>query len=351
MTNAVQKPPFNEELLGKFGESLKRSSMKITFLVAENCLASGISGLIDTFTIANLWQMELTGSREPLFTTELVSVDGKPVVSNGCIHLIADKSIHYTENAEYIILPPFLPVPEPNSPDMRELKHWIVNSHGAGTPIAAICTGSFLLAETGLLNGREATTNWQFARKFNRRYPKVRLRPEKIITEDNGLICTGAATSNFNFGLALIEKYGSRELAGVCSKALLIDPNRTSQAPYFMEYTENHHTDTAVAKAQRFFETNYAQITSIDQIAQHVCLSPRHFKRRFKKATGDSPLSYLQNIRVELAKKKLESTLDSIDEITQQIGYENSSTFRRLFKRYTSLSPREYRDKFARRSL
>jgi transcriptional regulator GlxA family with amidase domain len=216
--------------------------------------------------------------------------------------------------------------------------------------MAALCTGVFLLAETGLLNGKEATTHWQFARKFSRLYPKVWLRPELIQTEVDGLTCTGAATSYYNFALTLIEKYGSKELANVCSKSLLVDPVRTSQAPYFFECNLKRHTDAHISKAQRFMENNVASIRSVDEIAGHVHLSSRHFKRRFKQATGSSPLSYLQDMRIELAKKKLESTQDSIDDITLQIGYENASTFRRLFKDRTSLSPREYRDKFARKS-
>ncbi len=323
--------------------------MKITFLAAENCFASGIVGLVDAFTIANLWHMDLTGSREPLFVTEVVSQDGNPVMTSGCIQIIADRSIDDSGDTECIVLPPFIPVPRLRSPEVKYLKQWIINTHRIGIPIAAMCTGAFLLAETGLLDGRVATTNWHFARKFSRRYPKVKLRPEKILTEDEGLICTGAATAHFDFALHLIAKQGSQELANVCSKALLVDPNRVSQAPYFHDNILKKHTDTNIAKAQRFIEKNYANITSVDEIAGHVCLSPRHFKRRFKKATGDSPLFYLQSIRIDLAKKKLEATLDSIDDITLQIGYENSSTFRRLFKKRTSLSPREYRDKFARK--
>lgn len=323
--------------------------MKITFLAAENCFASGIVGLIDTFTIANLWHMDATGSRDPLFTTELVTVDGRPVAS-GCIQLVAGRSIEDTGDAEYIIVPPFIPVPQFNSFEAETMKKWLVGKHLAGIPIAAMCTGSFLLAETGLLNGKEATTNWRFARKFKRRYPEVQLRPEKIMTEADGLICTGAATAYFNLGLALIEKFGSKELAGLCAKALLVDPYRTSQAPYFLECGLKSHSDANIAKAQRFIEQNYASIASVDEIASHVCLSSRHFKRRFKKSTGSSPLAYLQDMRIELAKKMLESTRDSVDDITMQIGYEDSSTFRRLFKRRTSLSPREYRDKFARKS-
>lgn len=324
--------------------------MKFTFLITEHCFTSGVVGLLDAFTIANLWQQELTGDREQLFTTELVSIDGGPITSSGCIELKTHKSITETEKPEFIIVPPVFPSAKLGHQVTQNVKNWLVENNRHSVPIAAICTGSFLLAETGLLDDRMATTNWQFARKFQQLFPKVKLRPELILTEEDGLICTGAATAYLNLGLSLIRRYGSEELANVCAKALLIDPNRTSQAPYFLERRAEKHTDAAIEKAQRLMRQKFSKIQTIDEIADHVGISSRHFKRRFKQAAGCSPLTYLQNIRIEFAKKKLESTLDSIDDITLQIGYENASTFRRLFKTRTSLSPREYRDKFSRKN-
>lgn len=322
--------------------------MKFTFLITEDCFSSGVVGLLDTFAIANLWHKELSGRGEQLFTSELVSVDGSPVTSSDCIELKAHKSITETGNVEYIILPPVFPSSKLGRQLTKTVKGWLVENKRAGVPIAAVCTGSFLLAETGLLDGRTATTNWQFARQFQLLFPKVNLRPDMILTEEDGLVCTGAATAYLNLGLSLIQRYGTEDLSEVCAKVLLVDPNRTSQAPYFFERHRKKHKDTAIAKAQRFMDKNYAAIKTIDEIAYHAGLGSRHFKRRFKQATDYSPLTYLQKVRIESAKKKLESTLDSIDDITFQIGYENASTFRRLFKDRTSLSPREYRDKFSR---
>lgn len=322
--------------------------MKFTFLVTQDCFSSGVVGLLDTFAIANLWHQELTGKCEQLFTSELVSVDGRSVTSGGCIELKAHKSITETENVQYIILPPVYPSPMLGRQLTKVVKGWLVQNNRAGIPIAAVCTGSFLLAETGLLDNRVATTNWQFSRRFQQLFPKVKLRPEMILTEEDGLACTGAATAYLNLGLSLIRRYGSENLSEICAKVLLVDPNRTSQAPYFFERHRNKHEDKAIAKAQQFMEKNYAVIRTIDEIACHAGLSSRHFKRRFKQATGYSPLPYLQKVRIEIAKIKLEATQDSIDDITLQIGYENASTFRRLFKDRTSLSPREYRDRFSR---
>ncbi len=320
--------------------------MHFTFLITENCFTSGVTGLLDAFAIANLWQRKLTGCDEQLFTAELVSGDGKPIRSVGCVELHPHTSIVEAEHVQYIIVPPVFPSPELGRQLQGDVKRWLIENKRRDVPIAAVCTGSFLLAETGLLDDRVATTNWQFARKFRNLFPKVKLRPKMILTEDVGVLCTGAATAYLNLALHLIRQFGSEELASVCAKALLIDPNRTSQAPYFVEPSRESHADTAINKAQQFMERKYSEIRSIDEIAEYVSISSRHFKRRFKQAVGSSPLLYLQDIRIRQAKKKLESTRESIDEITLLVGYENASTFRRLFKARTSLSPREYRDKF-----
>ena len=228
--------------------------MKFTFLITEDCFYSGVIGLLDTFSVANLWHQKLTGCRENLFEVELVSIDGGPSTSSGCIELKAHKTIIETDTPEYIILPPIWPSPNLGKQLNATVRDWLVKNNKVAVPIAAVCTGSFLLAETGLLDGRLATTNWQFARKFQHLFPKVRLKPEMILTEDDGLICTGAATAYFNLALSLIQRYGSDDLAKVCSKVLLIEPNRTSQAPYFLEHYKIKHNDTAIMKAQGFME-------------------------------------------------------------------------------------------------
>ncbi len=322
--------------------------VKITFLAGEGCLPSSISSLVDAFSIANLWHQALSKDPAPLFDTEVVTVDGKPVLGNGCIQIHPHQAMEHVDQTDFLLIPAFLPVTEPMTPNIEPVLDWIIHRYKAQVPIAAMCTGVFLLAETGLLDGKTATTNWQFAKLFHRRYPEVRLRPEHILTEDSGLISTGAATSMFNLGLYIIERFGSNELSSVCSKALLVDPNRNSQTPYIIHYDRKDHRDAEIIKAQHFMEKNFSKDIAIDDVAKHVCISPRHFKRRFKQATGDAPLSYLQKVRIEAAKNKLETTLDNINEITWQIGYEDSSTFRRLFKKHTDLSPREYRDKFLR---
>ncbi len=319
---------------------------RITFLAADGCLFSGIAGLIDALSIANLWHRAMQrDDHATLFKTEIVSLDGRAIRAHGGIAAQAHKALADVGPTDFIVVPPHLPVAD-TAP--AEMNAWVAGRHRRGTPVGAMCTGVFTLAATGLLDGRRATTNWHFARLFRKRYPRVDLQPEKMLTVDGGLVCTGAATAFFQLALHLIEMFGSPELAAVCAKALLVDPNQDRQSPYALPDLRRDHGDAAVAEAQVWLEANYAGEVAIDAVAGRVGISPRHFKRRFKKATGETPLGYLQRVRIEAAKKRLETTRESMNTITWKIGYEDSSSFRRLFKKTTGLSPREYRDKFAR---
>ena len=283
----------------------------------------------------------------PLIESEIVTIDGNPIFANSGIPLYPKRSIRDVTETDVIILPSFIPPLDLKNEEMKTIYQWLHESYEKGIIIAGVCTGTFLLAESGLLNGRTATTNWQFAKMFRRKYPEVNLKVEKILTEDANLICTGAVTSFFNLCLHLIEKYGSKDLAMICAKTMLLDQDKQIQAPYMIYDFPKIHSDGQILKAQTWLESNYAENISMDTLAKNVGLSPRHFKRRFKQATDETPLSYLQQIRIENAKKMLENTMNTVNEITWKIGYEDINSFRRLFRKHTGLSPKEYRNKFA----
>ncbi len=323
---------------------------KITFIAYDGCMFSGIAGLMDALSIADLWhqrfEKDLT-SHDSLFNMEIVSLNGKPFLTNRNIRIHPDRSMEDVENTDIILIPPYLFGTHPLPKEIPDILQWLIRHYHQNTRIGAICTGVFVLAMTGLLDGKIATTNWQVIKKFRQQFPNVRLKPERILTEDSGLICSGAVTSLYQLALYVIEIFGSESLSCACSKALLIDPSRTTQMPYMLTKFRKKHGDREILKAQEWMKEHHADNISVDEAARYAGLSPRHFKRRFKKATDELPLAYLQQIRLESAKKKLETTSDNIDDITRQVGYEDSSTFRRLFKKYTELSPREYRDKFS----
>lgn len=318
----------------------------ITILAIEGCLSSSIANLVDSFGIANLWYRQLSNKDEDLFRTQVTGISNKKIVCRDCIAVHPHLSIDKTSEFDYLILPALLPVPDSNTLRVPKLLDYIQCQYAKGTTIASVCTGAFLLAETGLLDGKIATTHWQFERKFRFRHPQVKLKIGEMITESDNLICTGAVTSIMHLVLNIIKKEGSVRLASACAKAMLIDPNCESQAPYAMYPLPRKHKDSAILQAEKYMRENLSENLSIDRLAEIVSISSRHFTRRFKLATGETPLSYLQQLRIEKAKFQLENTAMNIDEITNLVGYEDSSTFRRLFRKYTRLSPREYRDRF-----
>lgn len=323
----------------------------ITLLAYPDCAMSGISGFIDAFALANRWCQLGSEPKEsciPLFCWDIVTLDGKPVQGQGRIAIQPHCSIHDVDATDVILTPAFLPPLTFIGKVPTELTAWLQHWHAKKIIIGTTCTGTFLLAEAGLLEGKVATTNWSYAQYFQKLHPNVQLKPERILTEDSGILCSGATTSFLDLCLYLIKKFGSDELSAHCSKSLLMEPNRRSQSPYVIFDYQKHHADPKVLQAQTHMETKFAEAISVEALASNLGFSSRHFKRRFKSATGDSPLIYLQRIRIEAAKHQLETTLDTVDEITWQVGYEDSNSFRRLFKKYTKLSPREYRDRFSR---
>lgn len=319
---------------------------KITLLAIEGCLSSSISNLIDAFTIANLWYRAISSDNEDLFETRVVTHNGHAITCNNCIQIQPHLSFNDEIHSDYLIIPALVPIPESTTLRDPKILEYICHQHAIGTTVASVCTGAFLLAETGLLNGKSATTNWQFEKKFRFRYPQVNLEIGRILTEEDNLICSGAVSAIMHLALRIIKREGSTQLASLCAKAMLVDPNNESQAPYTIYPLPGKHRDKEVLKAEQFMRNHLETSISIDEVAKFVGISPRHFKRRFKNATGESPLNYLQKLRIQTAKTQLENTLDSVEDITRRIGYEDSSTFRRLFKRHTSVSPREYRDRF-----
>lgn len=323
--------------------------LKISFIAENGCLFSGISGIIDSFVIANLWNAQIYGNTTtPLFQTQIISSKKEPLKLNGGICIIPKKKLMDVEDTDMIIVPPFLPNSEIIAENNEELFDFLKQFYQHGTKIASLCSGSFVLGHAGLLDGRIATTNWAFASKFENMFPKVKLKSELILAEDDGIITTGAASSFYNLSLYIIEKYGSAKIAGLCSKSLLVDSGAKSQASYSIFVKSKNHGDEIVLNAQKYMEDNFSKTILIEELAQSFSISSRHFKRRFKSATGETPLNYLQKLRIDSAKNMLEEKSKSIDEITYSIGYENSSTFRKLFKKYTGISPREYRQKFSR---
>jgi transcriptional regulator GlxA family with amidase domain len=319
---------------------------KITLLALHNTIATTLLGPMDVFFQAGqLWNYIHRIPSAPLFKVEIVSTDGQPVRCLNDVRLQPHGTIDQVAQTDLIIIPSVTDIDRTIQYGQTSLD-WLRRHHRRGAHIASVCTGAFFLAETGLLDGKTATTHWGFVDQFRQRYPRVRLKPERLITDEGNLYCAGALAAGIDLAIYLVEKYCGHETAVQCSKALIHDMGRTSQTPYSVFKFQKNHTDTAIKGTQQWLEENYSQTIDLNFVASHHGMSRRTFERRFKQATGDTPLAYLQRTRVEAAKRLLENDQGTFDEISYQLGYDSSSHFRQVFKKHTGLLPSEYQRHF-----
>ncbi|CAG9261445.1 Transcriptional regulator, AraC family with amidase-like domain [Burkholderia diffusa] len=336
---------------GKFGHPMAI----IRIWVYDGILASGVAGPVDVFSAANQFHARRAapGARSaPLFTWRVESLDGQPVTAASGQIVPVDGRIDPRKRADAVLLtaPFFAHIEEfiGSREQLNELTSALRRQRKAGAMLAAYCTANYLLAEAGLLDGRAATTHWARAGDFARRYPRVEVRAHELLLEQDGIISSGSVTSYLNLAVRLVEAFAGEALAAMTAKALLIDMNRTSQASFATLLDEHGHADTLVARAQQRMEATLQQGFRLSDLAASLAVSERTLNRRFKEAVGLAPLTYLQNLRVEVAKRLLETRPIGLEAVSQRVGYGDVSTFRQLFKRKTGLSPSEYQMQFSR---
>jgi len=232
-----------------------------------------------------------------------------------------------------------------------ELVPWIRRQYKQGAHVASICTGVFLLAETGLLDGKSATLHWGFTQIFRKKYPRVHLKPDQMFIDQGRLYCSAGVNAGLDLSLYLVEKFCGRQAALESAKTMVLDLGREMQTPYGSFLFSKEHSDPSVLKAQKWIEKRHTQSINYDRLAGKFRMSRRSLERRFKQATGVTPLGYLQQLRVETAKRLLEEGSRTFNEITYQVGYEDISFFRKIFVRLTGLRPKEYQQRFAGYSI
>ena len=320
---------------------------KVTILALNNAMSSSIMGTMDIFSQAGFtWNHIMGFDTDPFFDVEIVTQDGKPVECFNNVKIHPHRAAEDVESTDLIIISSVSDF-EPLASDRRAI-NWLKHHYSQGTTIGSLCLGSFLLAETGLLDGKTATTHWGFAHEFQRRYPQIHLRPHQLITDEGNVLCSGSCNSYIDLSVYLIERYCGRKVAVECSKTMIHDYARSSQAPYIVFQHKKDHGDTQILAIQKLIEENYSDNFTADKIARDHGMSRRTFERRFKKATEDTPFIYLQRVRVEAAKQLLETGFQTFDEISYHVGYEDSNFFRKVFIKHTRLRPKEYKMKFQR---
>jgi transcriptional regulator GlxA family with amidase domain len=326
-----------------------RSVVRIHVLALRDSTALVPIGLMDMLRKAAEVARSIPSRRpRPVLDAKLVACGpGLLVAGAGGIRVHCDATIRSVRRADVVLVPALDPDVVEHLALNRDAVAWVRRMHDGGADVASACTGAFLLGEAGLLDGRAATTHWAFQELLRSRYPRVRLRPEAIVV-DEGRVCTaGGATSFLNLALYLVERWLGPEVARASSKMFLIDLNKSPQTAYAILAGQKTHGDADILRAQDVIERDLARPPSVGDLSKKVAMSRRTFVRRFTRATGTSPRDYLQRVKVEAAKRALETGSHSVSAIAGQIGYTDPIAFRKLFTRLTGLTPADYRRRYS----
>lgn len=317
---------------------------RVAILVPHEAVSAGIVDPRILFTGVNDFLQ--AADKPPLFEVQLLGLSKHVELHNGVFSVRADALLKDYGKADLVIIPPiggdFALMIKKN----KTFLPWIVDQYRNGADVACMCVGAFLLAATGLLDGRECSTHWKFAEEFRSMFPKVHLVDGRIVTEQEGLYSSGGATSYWNLLLHLVEKYAGREMAIMASKVYALEIDRKSQSPFAIFNGQKKHEDEPIKKAQEFIENNISEKIAVEDLASKFAIGRRHFERRFKEATNNSPQQYIQRVRIEAAKKKLETSDMNVSEVMYEVGYADNKAFRTIFKKLTGLTPVEYRNKY-----
>ena len=309
-------------------------------------MATTLFGPMDIFNQAGrLWQRLGKLPRAPYFEVTIASADGQPIRCANDVWVQPHCSIQEIQQTDLLVIASATYIDQilANNP---ELVPWIRKQFDQGAHVASICTGVFLLAETGLLNGKSATLHWGYAQEFRNRYPQVQVQSEKMVLDQGRLYCSAGTNAGLDLSLYLVEKLCGRRAALESAKTMVLDLGRESQMPYSHFLISTEHGDPVIIKVQNWLETHQAEPVDYELLAAKFRMSRRSLERRFKQATRVTPLGYLQRLRVEKAKRLLEEGYHTFSEITYQVGYEDISFFRKIFIRLTGLRPKEYQQKF-----
>ena len=333
--------------------SLNETRLRIGLLALDGSMLSSLTGPMDMVRIAQkLAEVRNPGTKLRMETV-LVGARGQSVASgSGGLSIGPVQSPDVA--LDVLLVPGFI---HSGAADMVEKVagygpeiELLRAMHLRGVPLVANCCGTFLLAESGLLDGRHATTSWWLDAAFRQRYPQVQLDVEQMVVEDGGVTTTGASTAVLSYVLQLISRRVDPALAQQAARMMLVDPDRQSQAPYISLALTERPRHSMSEKAEHFLSKELHRELTIAELAQYCGTSERSLLRHFRQHYGSSPLAHIQHLRVERAKALLETTLLSFEEVVERCGYSDASSFRKLFKRATSLTPADYRDRFRLRA-
>lgn len=322
----------------------------LTILVPEgkNNLSS-IVGPYKIFTRANeFWK---AAGKKELFKIELAGVSKEVEFYNGLFAVRPNTIISAIPKTDLVIIPSLNHNYEKALKGNKLMIEWIEEQYKNGAEIASICTGAFMLAATGLLDGKRCSTHWAVAENFTIMFPKVNLQTDQLITDEDGIYTNGGAYSFLNLMIYLVEKYYDRQTAIYCSKVFQIEMDRNSQSSFAIFTGQKLHSDEMVKKAQVYIESKPDEKISVEDLSSRFAVGRRTFDRRFIKATGNTPLEYAQRVKIESAKKALETSRKTINEVMYAVGYSDVKAFREVFRKITGMSPLDYKHRYNKEAL
>ncbi|MCL6417616.1 helix-turn-helix domain-containing protein [Aestuariirhabdus sp. Z084] len=321
--------------------------VSVTVLVFDYALAAAVMGISDLLYFAgNAYQRARKTEGAGRFRVRLASRDGKPVKAMNRMTITPHCAIADIESSDIYLVPTITGDIEQTLKDNPWVVQQLQQAAGTDAIIGSNSNGSFFLAEAGLLDDKKATTFWDNVALFRRRYPSVDLRPDQLLIHDGNILSDAGGTSWFDLGLYLVELFCDHQTAMEAAKYFMVDLERSTQLSFTPLTSKKYHSDALILQIQGWMEQRYAQAFSMATLSDHFGLSNRTFVRRFKQATGVTPLNYLQEVRLNAASRLLVQSHQSIEVITHSVGYEDISSFTRMFKRRTGYSPSGYRSRF-----
>lgn len=323
--------------------------MRISVFVPEYGVIEAITPAFRSFNTANDFLTAF--GKKPIFEVEYVGLNQYVPANNGEYTVKTDRLLKNVIKTDLLIIPPtFGDTAKGIEANAEAIPHF-TKLHKGGASLASLCIGAFLLAETGLLNGKKCSTHWAYINEFKEKYPEIEVEDGAIITEHDNIFSSGGASSLWNLVLYLIEKYSDRETAIMISKYFALDIGRDSQTQFAIFRGQRNHGDGDIEKVQDYIEKHFEEKITIDQLANSINVGRRTFERRFKQATNNSTIEYIQRVKIEAAKQFFEGSRKNVNEVMLDVGYTDTKAFRDIFKKITGLTPIEYRNKFTKSSF
>jgi transcriptional regulator GlxA family with amidase domain len=320
--------------------------MKHVAILALNDAVS--ASVVDPTVLFNgVNDLLLNAGKPPAFKVQLVGLTKAVKLHNGPFTVHSDVLMEDLKKTDLIIITALGGEIKTALKKNAAFIPWISKQYKKGAEVASLCLGAFLLASTGLLTGKECSTHWVMANEFREMFPEVTLVDGRVVTEQNGLYSSGGATSYWSLLLHLVEKYAGREMAIMASKIYALEIDRKSQSPFIMFNGQKEHVDEPIREAQDYIESRVSERISVGELAIRFAIGRRHFERRFKKATKNTPVEYIQRVKIEAAKKHFETSRKNVNEVMYDVGYSDTKAFRTMFKKITGLSPLDYKNKYS----